>query len=253
MTLWVIRYMARLYPWIKDGSFQGFYTLGFFFFIWTRFAIHITDVYGVISVFTPCASNWDVTHFACAWICTRKVRELSWFSGRVYRSKSPSLLPAVLPKIWASLLGSPAHCSNILSALAMKKISVNWMAKTVFQAFFLNEQNPNAMLVVVFIWLFGGSVASTEGMVAVRHLTHSCPALGTSMGLAVLPCPQGHMVISQADLLFSLNLIHDPSQRPNAQESTVISVNWDLPDLLCQFKEKENMRKLSSFKWGIVK
>lgn len=152
---------------------------------------YISEVCGDISVFILCALNWNVTCFASAWICTRKVRELSWFSGRVYRSKSLYLLPAILPKSWASIPGSPVHCSNRLSTLAMKELSINWMAKMVFQAFFLNEQNPNVTLVVVFIWLFGGSVAWTERTVAVRPLTHSCPALGASSGTCCPALPSG--------------------------------------------------------------
>lgn len=193
-----------------------------------------------------------------AWIYTRKLRELPWLSGWACKSKSLALLPAVLRKSWASIPGLLVCCSYFSSALAMKERSDNWMAKTVFQAFFLNEQKPEVTILVVFVWLFNGSVAWSEGMLAVRALTCSCPAPGPSSGTCcpALPCPQGRVAISQADPLFSLNLIHSPHvkpQRANAQESTIFSISWDLPNPLCQFKEKENMRKLSSFKWSIVK
>lgn len=202
-----------------------------------HYSHYTSEVSRIISVCTPCASNRDVTYFVPEYVLENWENCLGCRVGLARWNRWPCCED--LPKSWASVPVLPVCCSYFSPVLVTKELSVNWMAKTIFQAFFLNEKKPQVTILVVFIWLFSGLLPGAREPWLSDPWPVPVPLQGPAVGLAALPCPQEHVAISQANPLFSLNLIRSPHVRPqgaNAQESTVISVSWDLPNPLCQFK-----------------
>lgn len=154
-----------------------------------HYSHYTSEISRIISVCTPCASNRDVTYFVPEYVLENWENCLGCRVGLARWNRWPCCED--LPKSWASVPVLPVCCSYFSPALVTKELSVNWMAKTIFQAFFLNEKKTQVTILVVFIWLFSGRVAWSEGTLALRPLTCSCPTPGPSSGTCCPALPSG--------------------------------------------------------------